>query len=160
MTATDDAARSEHEAHAKLANRETWTLLEREDRGEEDDEQMIHAAHASAFHWRVVGGSEVSTRADWLLSHVYAVLGQSEPASRYACQCLATCEREGIAGFDLAYAYEAMARSAAADHDSDEARTWRTKAEHAAASIAEPEDRDLFLADLVAEPWFGVAVNQ
>jgi hypothetical protein len=101
----------------------------------------------------------VSTRADWLLAHVYTVLGKPDPARMYARRCLATCERAGIGDFDLAYAYEAMARSAAAAHDVQEALSWRTRAEHAAMSIADPEDKDMFIADLVAEPWFGIDVN-
>jgi hypothetical protein len=156
MGAIDDADRAEHERSAKQANRETWTLLEREDRTPADDEHMIHAAHASAFHWAVVGGALVSTRADWLLSHVYTVLGHAAPGRMYALRCLATCEREGIGDFDLAYAYEAMARSAAAAHDAKEAKEWRTKAERAGASIADPEDKEIFMGDLVAEPWFGI----
>ena len=55
------------------------------------------------------GVAEESTRADWLLSHVYTVLGQSTPAVHYPRHCLATCEREGFGDFDLAYTYEAMA---------------------------------------------------
>ncbi len=82
------------------------------------------------------------------------MLGRPEPAVRYARQCLATCEREGLADFDLAYAYEAMARSAAAAHDPAEATRWRVKAEHAASAIADPEDRELFVADLAAGPWY------
>jgi hypothetical protein len=103
MTETNDD-RMRHEDLAKQANRETWSLLERDDRTPADDEQMIHAAHASAHHWRLVGGAEVAARADWLLSRVYTVVGQPEAAQRYASLSLATCEREGIGDFDLAYA--------------------------------------------------------
>jgi hypothetical protein len=150
----DDAERAEHEAFAKQANRDTWMLLERDDRTAVDDDSMIRAAHASAFHWSMAGGPAESARADWLLSHVYAVLGRPEPAIRYARQCLATCEREGLADFDLAYAYEAMARGAASAHQPAEAVQWRAKAEHAGTTIADPEDREIFVADLAAGPWY------
>ncbi|HEY3722711.1 MAG TPA: hypothetical protein VGN59_05025 [Acidimicrobiia bacterium] len=151
------AERAEHEAFARQANRETWDWLARDDRTAVDDERMIHAAHASAFHWAAVGGAQASTRADWLLSHVYAVLGHAEPALRYARHCLATCEREGMGGVDLAYAYEAMARASAADHDGPAASGWRAKAAAEGAAIADDDDRQLFLADLAAGPWFGVS---
>ncbi len=82
------------------------------------------------------------------------MLGRPEPAKRYAQQCLATCEREGLVDFDLAYAYEAMARSAASAHHPAEAAEWRAKSEHAATAIADPEDRELFVADLAAGPWY------
>jgi hypothetical protein len=35
---------------AQLFN-ETWRLLELQGRGEQDDDRMIHAAHASRYHW-------------------------------------------------------------------------------------------------------------
>lgn len=150
----DELERAQHVAFAKQANQETWKLLEQADRSAVDDNRMIHAAHASAFHWGMVGGAAVSARGDWLLSHVYAVLGQVEPARHYARHCLATCEREGLVDFDLAYAYEAMARSNAVAHERAATVEWRTKAEHAAAAIADPEDRELFLGDLAAGPWY------
>ncbi len=112
---------------AKATNRETWALLERSDRNQADDEQMVHTAHASAYHWEQGGGVLESARAAWLLSHVYSVLGRSEEAARYARQSLATCERNGFGDFDLAYAYEAVARSAAAGGDGEAARAWRAR---------------------------------
>jgi hypothetical protein len=151
----NELEREQHVAFAKQANQETWKLLEQTDRTEVDDDRMIHAAHASAFHWQMVGGAAVSARADWLLSHVYAVLGQAEPAQRYARQCLATCDREALGGFDLAYAYEAMARSAAAARDQAAVTEWHTLAEQAGTAIADAEDRELFLGDLAAGPWYG-----
>ncbi len=58
--------------------------------------------------------------------------------------------------FDRAYAHEAMARSNAVAHDVAAATEWRAKAEAAASAIADPEDREFFLADLHADPWYDV----
>ena len=33
----------------------TWTLLENPDRTPEQDDEMLHAAHASRYHWGEVG---------------------------------------------------------------------------------------------------------
>ena len=33
-----------------------WTLLEQPGRSAEDDDRMVHAAHASRYHWGQVGG--------------------------------------------------------------------------------------------------------
>ena len=30
---------------------QTWTLMEKPDRTREDDDEMLHAAHASRYHW-------------------------------------------------------------------------------------------------------------
>ena len=35
----------------------TWDLLEKTDRAQEDNDEMIHAAHASRFHWGKVGNA-------------------------------------------------------------------------------------------------------
>jgi hypothetical protein len=154
--AEDDAEQAEHRAFARQANRETWDLIQQPVRSAVDDERMIHSAHASAFHWAAVGGAVESTRADWLLSHVHAVLGRAEPALRYAQQCLATCVREGIGDFDLAYAREAVARAVAVGGDVGSAARLRAEAARAGDDIADAKDRDQFLADLAAEPWYGV----
>ena len=47
-----------------------------------------------------------------------------------------------------------MARSAAVGHDRAAAGEWQALAEQAATAIADPEDRELFLGDLHAGPWY------
>ncbi len=70
----------------------------------EDDDRMIHAAHASRFHW---GGApeckpENLARGEWQVSRVYAVVGLAEPALRHTHRCLDICEADGLADWDLA----------------------------------------------------------
>ena len=47
-----------HDLHKKFAvelfNR-TWDLLDKEDRTQEEADTMIHAAHASRYHWGEIG---------------------------------------------------------------------------------------------------------
>ncbi len=63
---------------------ETWTLLETEDRTHDQAERMVHAAHASRYHWEQVGGPEQLVVGDWQISRVYSVLGRPEPALHHA----------------------------------------------------------------------------
>jgi uncharacterized protein YndB with AHSA1/START domain len=140
-------------AYARQTNQLVWSLLDLDGRDDEDDERMVHAAHASAHHWRLVGEPANHARAEWLVSHVYAVLGRAEPARHHAARSLAICEAEDIGDFDLAYAYEAVARAAAVSGDAPVAEEWRLRAIAAAAAIADPEDRAIFDADLAAGPW-------
>jgi len=130
----------------------TWTLLERSDRTPDEDARMIHMAHASAYHWLQVGGPENFTRSHWQCSRVYSSVGRAEPALYHARLALDICERDGIGDFDLAYAYEALARACAVAGDSAESARWLARARAAAAEIAEQEDRDLLLADLGTIP--------
>ena len=72
---------------------------------------MLDAPHASRFHWGEVGTAVNLARGEWQVSHVYAVLNRAEPALYHARRCLAICEANAIGDFDLAYAYEAIARA-------------------------------------------------
>jgi DNA-binding transcriptional MerR regulator len=129
-----------------------WTLLEKETRTEAEDAQMIHAAHASTYHWMQIGEPVRRARGEWQCSRVYCVLGQPEAAMFHARKVLEICQREGIGDFDLAFAYEGLARASAVAGDNDEARRWAELARSAATDIAEEFDRELLLGDLETLP--------
>jgi len=102
------------EVHEKLAMslfNATWDLLGREDRTEKDDIEMIHSAHASRHHWGQIGEPLQFERGEWQISRVYSVLGRSEPTLYHARLCLEICRENDIGDFDIAFAYEAMARA-------------------------------------------------
>jgi hypothetical protein len=117
---------------------------------------MIHAAHTSRFHWQTAGDVVNWLRGDWLLAHVYTLLDQPQVALRFARLCLEQCEANHIGDFDLAYAYEGVARALAANGDHVEAEKYYRLAEAAGNVIAEDEDREWFNRDLPAPPWFGL----
>lgn len=125
-----------------------WTLLELPDRTPDQDDEMIHAAHASRHHWGVVGTPEHRGRGEWQCSRVYAILGRAEPALWHARRYLALCEEHDIADWDLAFAHEAIARALSVAGDHDGARAEVTRARELATAIAEDEDRELLLSDL------------
>ncbi|MFJ1702769.1 helix-turn-helix domain-containing protein [Kitasatospora sp. NPDC088346] len=129
-----------------------WRLLEREDRSVEDDDRMVHMAHASRHHWGQVGTAVNLSRGEWQCSRVYAVLGRAEPALYHARRGLEICRAHAIGDWDLAFAYEALARATAVAGDRDRAREWTEQALAAAEEIAAPEDRELVLADLEGIP--------
>ena len=74
----------------------TWTLMERVDRTAAQDDEMLHCAHASRYHWGEVGEPANLARGEWQCSRVYTVLGRAEPAMWHARRCLAICEEHGI----------------------------------------------------------------
>src|SRR5262249_26452198 len=136
---------------ADLFNR-VWSLLERTNRTQADDDTMLHAAHASRFHWGEVGEPFNLARGEWQVSRVYAVLGRAEPGLYHARRCLEICEAHHLGDFDLAFAYEALARaSAVAGQQSDVAR-YLDLAREAGTQIAEQDDREIFQADLATIP--------
>jgi hypothetical protein len=147
---------ADHRELGRSLNGLVWELLARNDRTAEDDARMVDAAHASQWHWREAGGPP-STRGEWLISHVYAVLGRAEPALHHARRCLELAGSEaGVADFDHAYAAEAMARALACAGALDQAATWHAGATAAGAAIADDEDRGIFTGDLTSGPWFGL----
>src|SRR5437879_3844957 len=98
--------------HRKMAAHlfnSTWTLIEKKRRTKEERDTMIHMAHASRYHWGVVGGPKELAIGEWQISHVYAVVGRPEPSLFHAQRCLEICEAHKIGDFPLAYAYEALA---------------------------------------------------
>jgi len=147
-----------HRAFARSLNNLVWRLLARSGRTAADDTRMVDAAHASHYHWREAGGPP-ATRGEWLVSHVYTVLGRPEPALHHARRCLDLAGTEpGVADFDHAYAAEAMARALACAGDLTQAAGWHSRATAAGATIADDEDRKIFTEDLATGPWFGLSV--
>jgi hypothetical protein len=127
-----------------------WTLLEKQDRTREEDDEMLHAAHASRYHWGEVGRAENLARGEWQCSRVYAVLGRGEAATHHAQRCLDICLENGIGDWDLAAAYEALARAQHAAGNADEFRRNLELGREAARKIAEDDDREHIERDLEA----------
>lgn len=152
--AGSDAALDHRAIGVELFNR-VWELMDKQDRTVEDDDAMLHMAHASAHHWRAEGTgatAENLARSEWQVSRVYAVLGRGEPAGYHARRCLEICQAHGIGDWDLAFAYEALARAASVGGDSVAADNWAAAARRVAADIAEDEDREAVLSDLASIP--------
>jgi DNA-binding transcriptional MerR regulator len=138
---------------AQLFN-ETWRLLELEGRTRDDDGRMIHTAHASRYHWGQVPGVAPAhlARGEWQVSRVYAVLSRPEPALYHAQRVLDLCQENGIGDWDLAFAYEALARAHAVAGEPAQARHYTDQALTTAKDIAEDGEREIVLADLETIP--------
>ncbi|MEP6851455.1 MAG: hypothetical protein ABJA87_02150 [bacterium] len=158
MTSASDAnsdAPMDPQAERRLAMdlfNAVWSMVDKPERTTAEDDLMIHSAHASRYHWGNVGTSNNVARGEWQISRIYAVLGRAEPCRHHAQRVLDLCTENGIADWDLACAYEALARAAAVAGDAAAARAATERALAAAENIAEAEDRDLLLADLETIP--------
>ena len=143
----------QHRAEAVGLFNSVWEMLDATERTPARDDQMVHAAHASRWHWSQagdLGGDEQLAVGEWQCSRVYSVLGRGEPALHHAQACLAICEESGLSDWVLAAAYEALARASAVAGDPGEAQAWLGKARTAVAVIAAPEDREVIEADLAS----------
>jgi hypothetical protein len=126
----------------------TWTLIEKPDRTSEETERMLNASHASRLFWDEIGEPVNRARGEWQLARVYAVAELPTEAIRHAELCLALCEEHGIGDFDLAAAYEALARAHAVAGDRDQTARYEALARRAAEQIADADDRHHVLDDL------------
>lgn len=127
---------------------QTWDLIEKEDRSQEETDRMIHAAHTSRYHWEYAGEAVNLARGEWLISRVYAIINRAEPCLYHADRCLKITINNELKDFDLAFAYEAMARACNLARDEVETAKYITLAEDAGAKIADENDRKYFFNKL------------
>jgi hypothetical protein len=131
----------------------TWTLLEKPDRTQEQDDEMLNAAHASRYHWGEVGEAVNLSRGEWQVSRVYSVLGRGEPALYHARRCVEINEaNDAREDWELGSAYEAMARASAVAGDPAGRDEWKSRAVAELAKIADAEDRQVLEQDLATLP--------
>lgn len=154
-----DAAQTAQRAFAPSLNAVTWALLQKQHRTPEDNEKMLYAAFASAFHYLEVGEPAHHQRAEWLISRVYSTLNNGREAVRHARRCLALTEqnKDALADFDRAFAFEAMARAHAVEGDSQESHKYFSLALEAGRQIADAENKKVFEAEFKSGDWHGVA---
>ena len=55
MTHQEEITDVTHRSLASSLFNHTWTLLDKKNRTPEDDIEMMHCAHASRYHWSIVG---------------------------------------------------------------------------------------------------------
>ena len=132
----------------------TWDLLEKSNRTPQEDTEMIDRAHASAYHWSLVGTPAHFTVSAWQIAHVYTLLQHTQEALFHARRSLKTCVANGLGEWRLAFAYEAMARAYAASGEAQQATHYRTLATETGDTIAEEEERNHFFSELAKGPWF------
>jgi hypothetical protein len=119
---------AEHRKLAIDANNSTWEFLDREPASltAHEIEEMMRRAYAAA----------------------------GDLALSVSDRCIELCLANNVKDFDLAYVYEAKARSLACLGDGDGARAAKNFA--LSVEVADDEDRKLVQADMAKGPWFGL----
>lgn len=131
-----------HRYFAIECNNAAWDLAGRA-RTAPEDEQMLQAAHAAAFHWDQVGEELNRMRATMLLAKVHALLGKNPSALRYAEEMQTFFLERDTPDWEIAFAHAIYAHAAyvAGDYTAH-ARAYRD-ALQALEVIADPEDHML-----------------
>lgn len=134
-----------------LFNR-VWELLEQPDRTTADDEELVHAAHASRWFWTAEGTAKERAIGDWQISRVYATLGRGEPAVHHARVCLGYAQQVPDETWLLASAYEGLSRAYAVSGDRAAALEWKGKALAQLELVEDADDRDIVARDIDSLP--------
>lgn len=126
---------------AAQANNRAWELAEADRRTPGEDEEMLQAAHAAAFFWRIVGASGNRAHAALLLAHVYALLRLGAPARHHLQQCRAFFFDQPCAPWELAIAHAVAANVALAGGDATAHAMHHQTAARLTAALDDAEDR-------------------
>lgn len=144
MTLTKD---QQHNEAIELFNK-TWELIELPERTAEQDEEMIHLAHASRYYWSKTGDYVNWSRGDWMLSKVYSIVGEGQNALKYALANEKLHTKYTLKDFDAAFIHEALARSYALLEKRDLKEFHLGKARGLIDGIRKEEDREYFIGEL------------
>lgn len=139
----EEIARS-HRWHAAECNNLAWELSDRPERTPIEDEEMLNAAHASAFHWTKVGTELSRARAQMLLGHVHAALGNGQAALLYAQQSFDYLVAHNPPDWEIAFAHAILAHAASAAGDASLHQQHYARAKELGRAIAAPEDKEIF----------------
>ncbi len=148
-----------HKWFAVELNNATWDWLDAEDYESPSAERMVHAAHASCYHWLQVGGAASHARAECLVANVHAAIGDGSGAIRHALRCveLTQVHAGDLSDWDWAFAYDALARAHAAAGDNEQASSVRLQAGELGNKIADKDDKAFFDKWHCAGNWHDLA---
>jgi predicted metal-dependent phosphoesterase TrpH len=137
---------------ASQANNRAWDLAESTSRSPEEDEEMLQAAHAAMYFWKIVGNPSNRAHAAQLLAHVYALLKLPNPAKHYLKQSQPFFLEQESAPWERAFAHAIAANVAAAAGEREPHSRHYEEAKRLVAALADPEDRAILDATMRVIP--------
>lgn len=147
--ATTEAPINERKLGVTLFNK-TWSYIDNQQRTPAETEAMLHAAHASFWHWSQAPeatGQNLNI-GYWQLSRVYALAGKPEMALYFGERCRETAFEHDLAPFYKAYAYEALARASQVAGQATDTVRYLAQADEWVPQIVDKDERDLIDPDL------------
>jgi hypothetical protein len=142
---------------AAQANNRAWRLSELPSRSPQEEEEMLQAAHAAMYFWKLVGNAGNRAHAAQLVAHVYALLKLPNPAKHYLAQSEPFFLERDCEPWERACAFAVKASVAAAAGQSEVHGSSYREAERLIAALPDPEDREILNATLRVVPKPGVA---
>lgn len=130
-----------HKETAKKCFNGAWDFLDKKNRDANDEQQMLHLAHAARYHRSFVGTAESYAIGDWQISRVYAALNEHHLALRFAKSALEILQKNDLSDI-LCMGYEGMARAYAVAKDYSSARNFINKAREQLDKSAQLDQED------------------
>lgn len=137
---------------ASQANNRAWAFAEATSRTPDEEEEMLQAAHAAMYFWKIVGNDNNRAHAVQLLAHVYAFLGLSNPAAHFLAKSQPMLLSEQAEAWEVALAHAVAANVAAAKNNSQTHRIHYHKAFELVSQLPNAEDRKVLEATLRVLP--------
>jgi hypothetical protein len=139
----DIQADSWHRFFAATANNHAWDLAETRT-GEIDLSALLDAAHASAWHWQVVGNELNRMRAVMLLAQAHARAGLGRSALAYAEEMRSYfLAAPGTPDWELAFVHSVHAYAASVAGSAQQHAESYARATAALADLANPEEQKM-----------------
>jgi hypothetical protein len=139
-----------HKQIASQCFNKVWDLLDMNVRTNVEEEQMIHLAHTSFWHWTQVEDHTPTNLSIgyWQISRVYAVVGNGDQALFYANRCIEVSLEAEVLPFYIGYGYEAQARAYKVLKQQDEWKSSYQKAMNYVEKMVNEESKQMLLKDL------------
>lgn len=141
-----------HRWHAVECNNLAWRLCEQAHRALAENEEMLQAAYAAAYHWGKIGTDLNVARARMLLGHVHAFLGHGGLALSYARDSFDYIVAHDSPDWELAFGHAILAHAArAAGQGKLHSEHYRVAAQ-LGEGIKDPEDKAIFATSFALIP--------
>jgi hypothetical protein len=137
---------------ASGANNRAWTLSEKLSRSREEDDEMLHAAHAAAYLWSTIGTERNHALAHLLLGQVHSLLGIPATADRYATAARDFFTLNDSPPWQLALVHAVAANAAHCNGSAASHQAEYVAAQLAVEAIANTEEKEIALATLRVVP--------
>ncbi len=139
-----------HAYFAKHCFNKTWDMIDRPERSESEEDEMLQLCLASLWHWTQREDCTITNLSIgyWQAARVFALLRQADNARRYANLSLEAASKEGVEPFYRGYAHEALARAEMVAGNVPGMEEHRARAEQIAATLPNSEEKQQLTQDL------------
>jgi hypothetical protein len=134
-----------HKRFASESNNRAWDIVEQAELTATDVDELLHAAHAAAWHWEQIGDQRTTARAHVLLAFAHAFAGNGTAALRFATLALDHMGRDAGSDWEVAFTHAAAAAAAHSAGRHELHVEHYAEAARRGEMIGNDEDRALFL---------------